>query len=180
MYLRPPRDGDWASWAELRGSSRAFLEPWEPAWPGDALTRSAYRRRLRQVLEEWDLDSAYGFHIFHRRAESLVGGITLSNVRRGASQSGTVGYWIGQIHARKGHMTEALGCVADFAFGRLGLHRLEAACLPPNEASRRLLLKVGFVEEGYAEGYLRINGAWHDHVLFGMIEERWSKLRPRH
>ena len=117
--------------------------------------------------------------IVRRRDEQLLGGVTMSNVRRGVAQSATLGYWIAEPYARKGHMTEALECVAVFAFDRLGLHRLEAACLPSNEASRRVLQKVGFQQEGYARSYLRIGGLWHDHLLFGLLAEDWRRRRER-
>ena len=65
-------------------------------------------------------------------------------------------------------MTAAVRTVIDFAFRGLGLHRLEAACVLDNEASRRVLLKTGFEHEGTARAYLKINGAWRDHVLFGL------------
>ena len=171
VLLRPPRDADWRTWAELRAASRQFLEPWEPVWARDALSRAALRRRLGQAIAEWRRDSSYAFHIFSSADEVLLGGITLSNVRRGVAQTGTLGYWIGQKYARQGYMTEAIRCVMQFAFEDLRLHRLEAACLPENEASRALLIKSGFREEGYARGYLRINGNWHDHVLFGLTSE---------
>ena len=72
-------------------------------------------------------------------------------------------------------MTEAVGCVLDYAFDTLKLHRVEAACLPSNEASRRLLQKCGFREEGLARQYLKINGRWCDHVTYGILQ---SDLRP--
>jgi ribosomal-protein-alanine N-acetyltransferase len=68
-------------------------------------------------------------------------------------------------------MTEALKATLEFAFDHLGLHRVEAACLPSNHASRRLLAKLCFREEGLARRYLRINNAWEDHVLFGILRE---------
>jgi hypothetical protein len=90
-------------------------------------------------------------------------------VRRGVAQAGTIGYWVGETHARQGIMTEAVGLVLRYAFDELGLHRVEAACLPHNAASRGLLRKCGFQEEGYAAQYLKINGAWRDHVLYAHL-----------
>jgi ribosomal-protein-alanine N-acetyltransferase len=179
VYLRPLQDHDWRAWSDLRRASRAFLEPWEPLWPPDALSRLSYRRRLDQAIGELKSETGYPFHIIRRRDEQLLGGVTMSNVRRSVAQSATLGYWIAEPFARKGHMSEALACVAAFAFDRLGLHRLEAACLPTNEASRRVLQKIGFQQEGYARGYLRINGLWHDHLLFGLLAEDWRRGRDR-
>ena len=63
-----------------------------------------------------------------------------------------------------------------FAFGSLRLHRLEAACIPSNAASIRLLEKAGFVREGYAREYLCINGLWQDHLLFARLDERLTRV----
>ncbi len=169
MKLRAPRITDYAAWSELRMRSRDFLQPWEPVWPSDDLTKSAFRRRLAAYARDIDLDQAYPLFIFRAKDEALLGGITLSNVRRGVAQMASVGYWIGEPYARKGHMLAAVSAVAPFAFQRLGLHRLEAACIPENAPSRELLLKAGFRLEGEARAYLKINGAWRDHLLFGML-----------
>ncbi len=99
--------------------------------------------------------------------EVLIGGIALNDVQRGVAQKGTLGYWIGQPYAGRGLMTEAARLVCDFSFTELKLHRVEASCLPRNEPSRRLLVSLGFEQEGYARSYLRINGVWEDHLLWG-------------
>lgn len=171
VYLRPPEDRDWRPWADLRAVSREFLMPWEPTWPADALTRDAYRRRLRRYGMDWREDSGYSFFIFRTGDNALLGGVTLGNVRRGVAQSGTLGYWIGLPYARQGYMVEALRAVLSFAFQTLQFHRLEAACLPSNTASQAVLCKLGFKEEGYARKYLRINGEWCDHILFALLAE---------
>src|SRR5262249_42213894 len=136
VFLRPPRNRDWRAWAELRAVSREFLMPWEPSWSVDALSRSAFRRRMRQTAIEWHADEGYGFLIFRQSDHALLGGINLSNVRRGVAQSASLGYWIGAPHARQGYMAEALNSLLPFVFERLGLNRVEAACLPHNAASR--------------------------------------------
>lgn len=173
VHLRPPQARDWQEWADLRALSRAFLTPWEPTWPPDALARAAFMRRLRRQASEWRDDEAYSFLAFDSRTGVLVGGIGLSNVRRGVAQTATLGYWVGQPHARRGYMSRSARLVTDFAFRQLGLHRVEAACLPTNVPSRGLLEKVGFVYEGHARGYLRIDGAWRDHVLYAVLREDW-------
>jgi len=176
LYLRRPRVGDFRQWAQLREQSRTFLTPWEPTWHGGALTRESYRRRLRRAQQEWREETGYGFLLLRKSDGALLGGLTLGAVRRGVSDSCVLGYWLGAPFARQGLMTEAVHCALDFAFDRLGLHRVEAACLPANLASRGLLLKCGFREEGIAREYLRINGAWADHVLFAILS---SDHRPR-
>ncbi len=177
VILRAPRFRDFEAWSALRVRSQAFLQPWEPLWPHDDLERGAFRRRLATYAREIDAGSAYPFFIFDAQDDRLTGAITLSNIRRGVSQTATIGYWIGQPFAGQGRMSAALRTVKDFAFRGLGLHRLEAACVPDNEPSRRVLLKAGFVHEGTARAYLKINGVWRDHLLFGMVSE--SVIGPR-
>jgi ribosomal-protein-alanine N-acetyltransferase len=169
VRLRPPRMADYPEWAALRQTSRQFLQPWEPSWPADDLTRAAFRRRLTLYQRDQDLGLGYAFFVFRRQDDALLGGITLRNILRGVAQSGAIGYWIGQPYARRGYTLAAVQILARFAFDRLALHRLEAACCPENEASARLLRKAGFDPEGRARGYLKINGVWRDHLLFGMI-----------
>lgn len=171
VYLRFPVQRDWRNWAALRAESRDFLAPWEPTWAYDALTRGAFRRRLKMYKAEMRQGVTYSFLIFRRVDDVLLGGITLSNLRRGVAQSATLGYWIGSPHGNQGYMTESLAAILEFAFSRIGLHRVEAACLPANEASRRLLLRSGFREEGYAREYLRISGRWQDHQLFAILRD---------
>lgn len=170
LVLRSPQASDYVSWAELREASRGHLQPWEPAWPDDALTRTAFRRRLAIYERERALGNAWPFFILDHR-DRLVGGITLSNVRRGVAETGSVGYWIGLPHAGQGLATAAVRALASHAFGSLRLHRLEAACVPHNHASRRVLEKSGFRLEGRARAYLKINGVWADHLLFGLLCE---------
>jgi [ribosomal protein S5]-alanine N-acetyltransferase len=169
VYLRAPQPGDWAEWAQLRAESRAFLTPWEPTWAPDELTRNAYRRRLRRYSRDAREGFGYAFFLFRRDDHRLLGGMTLSNVRRGVTQSCSLGYWMGQHHAGMGYMTDGVRAVLGFVFNDLGLHRLEAACLPSNERSKGVLRSVGFHEEGLARQYLKIDGAWRDHVLFAML-----------
>lgn len=169
VWLRPPRASDFAEWRDLRAASRSFLQPWEPTWPADDLSRAAFRRRLLAYARDREVGVAYAFFVFRAADDALTGGITLSNVRRGVAQMGSVGYWCGRPFARQGLTLSAVRAVSTFSFRSLGLHRLEAACIPDNEPSRRLLGKAGFVEEGFARAYLKINGGWRDHVLFGLV-----------
>jgi ribosomal-protein-alanine N-acetyltransferase len=169
VFLRTPQPTDYAEWAALREASRAFLTPWEPTWPADDLTRGAFRRRLRRYAEDLRTDQSYAFFVFRRRDAALVGGVTLANVRRGVAQAGSLGYWVGAPHARRGLMTAAVRALAPFSFGTLRLRRIEAACIPTNAASIRLLEKCGFTREGYAREYLCINGIWQDHLLYARL-----------
>ena len=175
VLLRPPRAADHAAWSVLRDGSRDYLQPWEPAWPDDDLTKAAFRRRLSIYAREMELGNAWPFFVFIDEGRTLVGAVTLSNVRRGVAETGTLGYWIGRPFAGRGHTTAAVRGVVGFAFDRVKLHRLEAACLPTNLASRRVLEKSGFRNEGRARAYLKINGEWADHLLFGLVEDEFDR-----
>ena len=174
VFLRPPERGDYEAWATLRAQSRNFLTPWEPTWPPDALSRASFRARIARYSEDWRGDQSYNFFIF-RGDETLVGGVGLSNLRRGVAETASLGYWIGEPFARQRFMTAALPLVLDFSFDRLRLHRVEAACLPTNVPSRGVLLRTGFQQEGYARNYLMIDGKRQDHLLFAILREDWYR-----
>ncbi len=169
VFLRVPQISDYVAWAKIRRESRDFLEPWEPTWSADALTRAAFRRRLRRYAREVREDQGIAFFIFRKQDNRLLGGITLSQIRRGVTQSASVGYWIGEPYARNGFMSDALRVTVRFVFEGLRLHRLEAACIPTNQPSQGVLRKCGFREEGLAREYLCINGIWQDHLLFAIV-----------
>ena len=171
LVLRAPIMADFPQWAELRDRSRHYLTPWEPIWPSDDLTRSGFRRRLRRYAEDISADRSYPFLVFREADDALIGGVTLANVRRGIVQAGTVGYWVGEPFAQQGYMTAALRALLPTLFGELNLHRIEAACIPTNASSVRVLEKCGFTREGLARRYLCINGAWQDHLLYGLLNE---------
>ncbi len=155
----------------MRAESRAFLIPWERVWADDELTRGAVRRRIKRYQKETRLDSAYVFFVLRESDDALLGGCTLSNVRRGVTQCCTLGYWVGAKFAGQGYMTAAVKALVPFIFRTLGLHRIEAACLTENKASQKLLVRTGFRQEGLARRYLLINGEWADHLLFALLKE---------
>jgi ribosomal-protein-alanine N-acetyltransferase len=179
LLLRLPQMSDYDAWYKLRLDSRDFLRPFEPRWSEADLSRRIFSMRVRRAREEAEAGTDYSFFVFVQkgRQEILVGGVTLSNVRRRAAQFVNLGYWMGQPFAGKGIMTEAVATCLPFVFDTLDLHRIHAAFLPGNTASRRVLEKNGFVEEGFAEKYLQINGRWEDHVLFGLTRERYESRR---
>ena len=166
-FLRNPRTDDFGQWRDLRRESRHFLEPWEPLWPDDELLFASFRNRISHYAKLISDEAAYPFFIFSRDEKQLLGAITLSNVRRGVAQMATLGYWTGQTFANTGIMTDALLAVIEFAKDDLQLNRLEAACLPGNTPSIKLLQRTSFEQEGFARAYLKINGKWEDHVLWG-------------
>ena len=171
VHLRYPRVADYAAWSRLREESREFLAPWEPSWSTDELSKGAFRRRLKRYHRDARQDTAYAFFVFRNEDDALLGGCTLSNVRRGVVQCCALGYWVGERYARQGYMFDAVQALIPFIFKTLGMHRIEAACLAENQPSRNLLMKAGFREEGRALRYLQINGEWQDHMLFALLED---------
>jgi [ribosomal protein S5]-alanine N-acetyltransferase len=169
LTIRPPQMGDYEIWAALREQSRGFLQPWEPTWPRDDLTRSAFRRRLERYARELERNEAFPFFVFRTSDRVLVGGLNLTNVRRGAASMASLGYWMGAPFANRGVMSKAVPLICRLAYDALDLRRIEAACLPENTASLRLLEKTGFTREGLAREYLAIDGTWRDHVLFAKL-----------
>ncbi len=169
LTLRPPVHSDFREWARLRQDSADYLVPWEPSWAKDHLTRKAFTNRVYWAQRSVTNETALPLFLFHRRDRSLLGAITLDNIRRGPAQAGTLGYWTGQSFARQGYMREAIGAVVHHAFTQLDLSRIEAACLPENAASRGLLESSGFKYEGVAQSYLQINGRWRTHVLYASL-----------
>jgi [ribosomal protein S5]-alanine N-acetyltransferase len=171
LLLRTPQMTDYEEWSALREASREFLVPWEPTWPDDDLTRGAFRRRIKRYSEDLRSDQGYAFLIVRYSDGALVGGLTLANIRRGVAQACSLGYWMGRPFVRQSYMTAAVRAVVPFAFATLRLHRIEAACIPTNAGSIRLLEKNGFIREGYARQYLCINGIWQDHLLFARLND---------
>ena len=170
VFLRPPKRRDALKWQKLRMSSKSFLVPWEPSWDASSCTRRAYLRYFKNSNYLANMDRAYSFLIFKTDDKTLLGGINIGNVRRGVSQSASLGYWIGEKHSRNGYMKEALKLLIPSLFVDLRLNRIEAATLEENIASKNLLKKIGFKKEGVLRKYLKINGTWRDHILYGLLE----------
>ena len=177
VLLRPPAMTDYGPWAELRARSREHLTPWEPTWQRHELTRGAYRKRVRHYQREAREDMGYAFLVFDDTDDQLVGGVTLSNLRRGVTQAAVLGYWLGLPYIKSGYMTRAVQVLAGFAFDELHLHRIEAATMPANTPSIRVLERNGFRREGFARGLLKINGLWEDHILFALLAEDFALSR---
>ncbi len=169
MTLRLPAHSDYVAWTSLRQTSRDFLTPWEPIWAEDHLTRKSFTNRVHWAQRAVTTGSGAPLFMFRREDDALLGAITLDNIVRGPSQSGTLGYWTGAAHARQGYMKEAIAALAHYAFNSMDLSRIQAACLPENEASRGALEKTGFKYEGVAQSYLQINGRWRNHVIYSCL-----------
>ena len=169
LTLRQPEMGDFLNWTSLRSAASISSAPWEPAWASDHLSRKGFSNRVYWAQRAIASGSAVPLFLIRREDQTLLGAITLDHIRRGPAQSGTLGYWVGQPHARQGYMQEAIAGVVHHAYDRLDLSRIEAACLPENHASRGVLEKCGFKYEGVAQSYLQINGRWRTHVLYAAL-----------
>lgn len=172
VRLRPIRMRDAAAWSRIRIADRAFLEPWEPsaevdwvarhalsAWPSvcSALRGEARRGRILPYVIELD--------------GRFVGQLTIGNVTHGALRSAWIGYWVHSEVTGRGVATAALALGLDHCFGPVRLHRVEATVRPENVASRSVLGKVGFREEGLLRRYLDVDGDWRDHLLVAITVE---------
>lgn len=169
LTLRLPRHSDYPSWSSIRSESANFLSPWEPAWADDHLTRRSFTNRVYWAQRSVNSGSAVPVFLERRDDKTLLGAITLDNIRRGPAQAGTLGYWVGKRHSRQGFMREAIKGLVHYAFTTMDLSRVEAACLPENAASRGVLEGSGFKYEGVAQSYLQINGRWRNHVLYANL-----------
>ena len=167
--LRPIAAEDAAGLARVLRAERAFLAPFEPERPDSFFTADGQQERIEELLLRRDLGAGYLFAI--EAEEELVGTLSVANVVRGPFRSANLGYWVAQGWNRRGIATAAVGQAVERAFGDLGLHRLEAGTLVDNVASQRVLEKNGFEQIGLARSYLRIAGAWRDHVLFQRVAD---------
>ena len=177
VILRPPQYSDWKAWADERKKNKLYLQPWEPLWSINELERSSFVKRVRMFERLSHNDQAYSFLIFKSDNEDFIGEVNISNVQRGIIQSCTIGYWIVKDCEGKGMMSESLELIKKFIFNELKLHRIEAACLPHNMPSLKVLLKNGFIKEGTARKLLKINDKWQDHNVLSFILDDFKKLK---
>ena len=117
IYLRPPSLLDYNKWRLIREESRNFLTPWEPTWQTGEHTLKRYIRLITIYSRRRRSDSQYSFFIFDKN-DQLLGGINVFNIKRGISQSCTIGYWIGKKYSNKGYMTEALSILIVYLFNQ--------------------------------------------------------------
>jgi [ribosomal protein S5]-alanine N-acetyltransferase len=180
VQLRPLKSSDWTQWRDVRVRSRDWLEPWEPLGePGASDPVSdveAFKARCGAWERQRHFDAAYGFGIFLKKGE-FIGEVSLGSVQRGPFQSANVGYWIDESQAGFGYMPEAVALVLRYAFEDLGLHRVEAAIVPRNKSSRRVVEKLGMRDEGTSERFLQIRGVWEDHVRYAFTIEDWTERK---
>jgi [ribosomal protein S5]-alanine N-acetyltransferase len=177
VVLRPPSTQDVPEMRRALRTNAVHLRPWSiaPAPGEDAASLAAVSRAVLQNRREWKRGQAFVFLVTLRDDDRrIVGRVTLGGVLRGAFQNAYLGYWIDKEQQGRGLMTEAVRAATAFAFSTAGLHRVQAAVMPRNGASLRVLEKAGYRREGMAERYLCIAGQWEDHALFAMTAEEWT------
>tara|TARA_B100001063_G_C16560286_1_gene450607 strand:- start:117 stop:710 length:594 start_codon:yes stop_codon:yes gene_type:complete len=177
VLLRPPQYSDWTNWSKVREKNKLYLQPWEPLWSPGELERSSFVKRVRMFEKFSTNDEAYSFLIFKNENAEFIGELNISNIQRGIIQSCSIGYWIAKKYEGLGMMSESLELVKSFIFNQLKLHRIEAACLPHNSPSLKVLLKNGFKIEGTARKLLKINNKWQDHTVFSYLYEDYKNLK---
>lgn len=151
------------------------LEPWEPRRPPGFLSLIFHRAQLLAARQDYREDRALRMYLRPRdEPDRIIGSVGLSGFQRGAVQACSLGYGIDAAAQGRGLMREAVARVVDFAFEELGFHRVNAAYVPHNDRSARLLRSLGFVVEGYARSYVQIDGVWRDHVLTARVSPRSS------
>jgi [ribosomal protein S5]-alanine N-acetyltransferase len=177
MVLRPPRTGDVGEIRRLLRANYEHLRPWNPAPPAgdDPTSITEISKMVLRQRREWKRGSSFVFMGgLHKEPSRFVAKIALNGIMRGAMHGAYLGYWMDGDHQSKGLVTEAIEAVLDFGFGEAGLHRIQAAIMPRNARSLRVIEKLGFRREGYAERYLQIAGKWEDHILFAKTREEHS------
>lgn len=174
LIVQSPAKNDYQDWSKTRQQNEEFLKPFEPEWPKDCLSEKFYSSRLARQVKDRNAGLGAYFFLKLRDTKKIIGGLNLNNIQMGAARHASLGYWLSQDVQGKGYMFEAINEIIGYSFGTIGLKRLNAACLSDNERSIKMLLNLGFEEEGYAKNYFQINGKWQDHRLFGLCNQSLS------
>lgn len=171
MAVRPIRVRDAGAWREVRDRNRAWLRPWEATTPpgSPSLRQPTFRQMVRYLRAEASQGRMLPFVITYEG--KLVGQLTVAGIAWGSLCSAHVGYWVDQAVAGRGVMPTAVALVVDHCFFTVGLHRVEVNIRPENTASRRVVEKLGFREEGLRPRLLHIDGGWRDHLSYALTVE---------
>lgn len=172
IRLRPLRRSDSHQWHAIRRTNAGWLKQWEATLPSaDPAVPGTFAGMVRSFRREARAGRALAFAL--DVDGRLAGQVTLGGIAWGSLRSAYIGYWIAQQAAGRGSMPRAVALVTDHAFAAMGLHRIEINIRPENQASLRVVEKLGYRREGYRERYLHIDGAWRDHVSFAMLSDEW-------
>lgn len=170
LTLRPLSVTDAAGWTEVRRRSAGWLQPWDATNPPDSGDEPmSFRAMVRHYRGESRSGRSLALAVLING--EFAGQVTLGGIAWGSLRSGYIGYWIDQARAGQGYIPRAVALVTDYAFARLGLHRVEINIRPENSASIRVVEKLGFRYEGLRERYLHIDGDWRDHYSFALCAD---------
>jgi ribosomal-protein-alanine N-acetyltransferase len=171
VTLRPLRLRDASAWTEIRRRNVEWLKPWEATQPEgpavfgeSAAVFTAMTRRLRKDARR-GLALPFAILVDDR----LAGQLNVAGLVRGSLLSAHIGYWVDRQVAGRGVTPTAVALVTDHCFEVVGLHRIEVNIRPENHASRRVVEKLGFREEGTRKSYLHIEGDWRDHLTYALV-----------
>ncbi|TQN30287.1 ribosomal-protein-alanine N-acetyltransferase [Haloactinospora alba] len=170
--LRPLRLRDARPMREVRVRNAEWLRPWEPTHPEMPLQDSSltpYIAMVQSIRREARQGTSLPWALLYEG--EFVGQLTISALIWGAARSAQVGYWIDGAYAGRGVTPTAVAMAVDHAFFTVGLHRIEASVRPENTASRRVVQKLGFHDEGTRRRQLHIDGAWRDHICYALTHE---------
>ncbi|SMF86995.1 ribosomal-protein-alanine N-acetyltransferase [Paenibacillus uliginis N3/975] len=145
--------------------NKEFLERWEVVRNADYYTAQTQKELIlsdKLDMEKGQLVKVWMYKI--DEPDKIIGSIALSNIVKEAFLSCHLGYRLDQEENNQGYMTEGIKCMINYTFDVLKLHRIEANIMPRNEASLKVVQKLGFYHEGLAQKYLKINGTWEDHI----------------
>jgi [ribosomal protein S5]-alanine N-acetyltransferase len=171
LVLRSLHENDARQVNEYIVRKKIFLSLWEPARDEIYYSEHGVRELMKKQIDELAQRKGIYLYIFLKNSQKLIGSIGVSHIINGAFQSCFLGYKLDEQEINKGYMTEALSRVIDICFHEYNLHRIEANVIPENERSIRVLKKLGFVEEGRSQKYLKINGVWEDHIHYVLLNE---------
>lgn len=180
LVLRPPRNSDAKLLARAMRDNADHLAPWVPKNASTPAARNVriLAEKISEQRKAWRVDKGYALLVFEGEGAGadLVGRVQLNAIVRGAFQNAYLGYWIAASKQGTGMMTEAVRAAVGWGFRSLGLHRIQAAVIPTNARSLRVLEKIGFRREGLAERYLEIAGRWQDHAICAMTREEFDRV----
>ena len=171
VELRLPEPEDVDAFLELVVRNRDHFRPYEPRRPPTYFTRAGQRDQIAAAQRQARMGERFEFGIWENGSSALVGRISLGGISRGALQNAYLGYGVDIEHGGRGIATKAVTLAVEVAFEDLGLHRVQAAVVPENTASARVLEKAGFREEGLARRYLFLDGQWKDHRMFALTSD---------
>lgn len=170
VTLRALKASDGVAWREVRARNAAWLRQWEATRPPDDPSRGvSFKAMVRDLRRQAREGRCVPFALLVDG--KFAGQLTVSNIVGGSARFASMGYWIDQRHAGRGYMPIAVALATDYCWFSLDLHRVEVAIRPENEASLRVVEKLGFTEVGFAPKFLHINGSWRDHRLFALTTE---------